>query len=159
MSTVPSWNIPAIVEASSDDLQFAAATFPENNGTNITDTSGLSYSMNADSEQKEEAWELIKFLTSDEGARLHALNGAGLPANNDEDIKNAWVESNDVIMDIDVVNAITEENYLRETTAYPELRDVVGEFSENAYLSYFAGEISAEEAAASLDELVSESLN
>lgn len=159
MSTVPSWNIPAIVEAASEDLEFAAVAFPENNGSNITDTSGLSYCMNADSENKEEAWELLKFLTSDEGAQAHALNGAGLPANDNEDIKNAWVESNSAIENIDVVNAITSENYLRETTAYPQIRDGISEFSENAYLSYFAGEISAEEAAASLDELLSELLD
>lgn len=159
VAAVPSWEISAIATSGLEDGSFGAVAFPSNNGSSSTDTNGLAYVMNAASENKEAAWDLMKFLTSDEGARLHAENGAGLPANNNPEVKEAWVNSNSSIDNLEVVYDIAENSYLRETNKYLTLRPVAASIVENIYPKFFSGEIDVDEAALEAQALAEEAFS
>lgn len=78
--------------------------------------------MNANSKHKDEAWKLIKFLTSDEGAVLHAEGGAGLPANTAKATLSAFVKANEKLGGLEEALSVTIDNsYLRTTTRYPKI--------------------------------------
>lgn len=81
MAEIPSWNLSVLSKADVPAGTFQVVRLPSVNGKWASDTNGLSYVMNVNSQQKDAAWELIKFLTSEAGATLHAEGGAGLPAN------------------------------------------------------------------------------
>ena len=77
MSVIPSWNLSLLSGADVPPGTFHAVHLPAVNGNWFTDTNGLSYVMGANTRNPEEAWDLIRFLTSDQGALLHAQGGAG----------------------------------------------------------------------------------
>ena len=157
MAAIPSWYIPVVAEAEVEEGTFAAIQLPSNNGSFVTDTNGLAYVMNADSENKEAAWELIKFLTSDEGATIHAENGAALPAN--MSAKQAWIDVNSSIANIEVVNTISENNFLRVTTQFPQVGQAVDNFSTEVLPYIFNGEVSPEDAIQQFDDMLQEQIN
>jgi multiple sugar transport system substrate-binding protein len=154
MAAIPSWHIPVVSGSDVEKGTFAAVQFPSNNGSTVTDTNGLAYVMNSDSENKEAAWELIKFLTSDEGATIQAENGAGIPANNGA--KQAWIDVNSNIANIEVVNTIAENNFLRVSSQFPEMAQAVDNFSTEVLPFVFTGEVSPEEATQQFEDMLQE---
>lgn len=159
MATIPSWEIPALAEADVEDGTFAAIPYPSFDGSNTTDTNGLSYVMSANTEHAEAAWKLIKFLTSDEGAQVHAENNGSIPANNNEDVKSAWIESNSAVANLECVNDISANSHFRETNRYPAIRPGLNVINENVYPLFFGGEIDVNEAAKQSQDIVADELS
>mgnify|MGYP001227765419 FL=1 len=112
IAEIPSWNLSLLSRADVPEGSFHVLHLPAVNGAWMTDTNGLSYVMNAHSDHKEEAWELIKFLTSDEGAVLHAQGGAGLPANAAPEASAAFVEANSALVGLE--DALAAQQQLEE---------------------------------------------
>lgn len=159
MAKVPSWELSLLAQANVPSGTFQMIPQPSVNGSRATDTNGLSYVMNANSKQKEAAWKLIKYLTSDEGAKLHAEGGASMPANVSPDVKEAYYKGNSNIDGMQEAFDVTlNENYLRTTTEWPKARDVMPEIESTVAGPYYAGSLSASEAASKVDAILTRSL-
>lgn len=158
MSRVPSWLLSLISKADAPDGTFVAVPQPEIQGSRATDTNGLSYVMNSNSQHKDEAWELIKFLTSDEGAKLHAEGGAAQPANLSNDVKAAYFKSHSRVAGLtETFEKMLPDQYLRTSTEFPATRAVFAEIESTATAPFYAGTLTAEQAAQKADELLTRS--
>jgi multiple sugar transport system substrate-binding protein len=155
IAEIPSWNLSLLSKADVPAGTFHAVRAPSVDGSWATDTNGLAYVMNANSAHKDEAWELIKFLTSDEGAVLHAEGGASPPANVSGDARTAFVNANDALVGLaDALSATHEQSYLRTSTEYPVTRASLPEIDSTVMGPFYAGSLSASEAAAKIDEIL-----
>lgn len=157
MATIPSWNLSLLSRADVPEGTFHAVTYPAVDGSWMTDTNGLAYVMNANTRHPEEAWSLIRFLTSDEGALLHAQGGAGLPANNGSEPLTAFVAANQAIIGLEEALA-DQQLYLRTTTAHPASIPGIRQIHSSVMPRYYAGEITAEETVTMINEMISESM-
>lgn len=158
MAVIPSWNLSLLSGADVPPGTFRALHLPAVNGAWMTDTNGLSYVMNANTDHPEEAWDLIQFLTSDEGALLHAQGGAGLPANNASEALGAFVAANDSIVGLEEALA-SQQSYLRTTTAYPQVILGIQEIHSSVMPRFYAGDISAEETVQMINDINTRSFN
>ncbi|MCJ1702102.1 sugar ABC transporter substrate-binding protein [Rathayibacter festucae] len=157
---IPSWSLSLLSKADAPEGTFVAVPQPEINGSRATDTNGLSYVMNANSAHKDESWELIKFLTSDEGATLHAEGGAAQPANLSDDVKAAYFEANKNVAGLkETFDATIPDQFLRPTTEYPAVRSIMAEVESTVTGPYYAGNLSAEEATKNADALLTKALS
>lgn len=157
---IPSWSLSLLTSAGAPDGTFQAVPQPEINGSRATDTNGLSYTMNANSSYKDESWELIKYLTSDEGAKRHAEGGAAQPANLSDDVKAAYFEALKAIDGLkETFDATIPDQFVRPTTEYPTVRSIMSEVESTVTGPYFAGSLTAEQAGQKADELLNKSLN
>lgn len=155
----PSWSLSLLSQAGAPAGTFVAVPQPEINGSRATDTNGLSYTMNANSPHKDEAWELIKYLTSDEGAKLHAEGGAAQPANLSDDVKAAYFAAQKAVGGLEETFEVTiPDQFLRPTTQYPAARAVMSEVESTVTGPYYAGALTAEQAGRKADELLNKSL-
>ncbi len=157
IAEIPSWNLSLLSKADVPDGTFHVLHLPAVDGAWATDTNGLSYVMNANSQHKEESWELIKFLTSDEGAVLHAQGGAGLPANKAPETLAAFVEANSALVGLEEALA-AQQPYPRTTTAFPKVILGQQQINSSVMTDFYDGRISAAEAARMIDEINTESL-
>ncbi|GAA3312020.1 ABC transporter substrate-binding protein [Arthrobacter ramosus] len=158
MSRIPSYLLSLLSKANVPAGTFVAVPTPSINGSHASDTNGLSYVMNANSSHKDEAWKLIKYLTSDEGAKLHAEGGAAQPANLSSDVKAAYFKANSSIAGLqETFNKMLPDQYLRTTTEFPATRAVFAELESTATAPFFAGSLTAEQAAQKADGLLTKS--
>ena len=153
MSVIPSWNLSLLSGADVPPGTFHAIHLPAVNGNWMSDTNGLAYVMNANTQHPEEAWDLIQFLTSDEGALLHAEGGAGLPANKASEPLEAFVDANKAIIGLEEA-LVTQQNYLRTSTAYPASIPGIQEIHSSVMPRFYAGELSAEETVGMINEMI-----
>ncbi|KGX92754.1 sugar transporter [Pontibacillus halophilus JSM 076056 = DSM 19796] len=72
------WALP-FLSNNYEELQFDAAEVPAIEGERVTPAFTVAYVMNAQSEKKEAAWELISFLTGKEGMKQWTETGFALP--------------------------------------------------------------------------------
>ncbi|WP_165547197.1 ABC transporter substrate-binding protein [Kribbella sindirgiensis] len=159
MAKVPSWELSLLAQANVPSGTFHMVPQPSVNGSRATDTNGLSYVMNANSKDKDAAWKLIKYLTSDAGAKLHAEGGASMPANVSADVKAAYYKANSKIDGMQASFDVTlKDNYLRTTTEFPKTRSVMPEIESTVAGPYYAGTLSASEAAGKVDAILTRSL-
>ncbi|OZM77845.1 ABC transporter substrate-binding protein [Pseudonocardia sp. MH-G8] len=155
IAEIPSWNLSLLSKADVPAGTFHVVRAPSVDGAWATDTNGLAYVMNANSSHKEEAWQLIKFLTSDAGAVLHAEGGASPPANVSGDALAAFVDANDALAGLaDALSATHEQSYLRTSTEYPATRSSLPEIDSTVMGPFYAGSLSPSEAAAKIDEIL-----
>lgn len=73
------WAIPFLKDTAKD-LDYGIAELPTVNGKNLTMAYTVSYSMNAASKHKKEAWTLISYLTGKEGMKKWTSLGIALPS-------------------------------------------------------------------------------
>lgn len=73
------WSIPYF-QATFPELQFGVAEVPTVNGRRGTMAYTVAYVMNRQSKQKQAAWTLIQYLTSQQGMRRWAQQGLALPS-------------------------------------------------------------------------------
>lgn len=159
MAEIPSWNLSLLSKADLPSGTFKAVRMPSVNGSWTTDTNGLVYVMNVNSKHKDEAWKLIKFLTSDEGAVLHAEGGAGLPANTSKAALSAFVKANEKLGGLEEALSVTiDKSYLRTTTQYPKIITGNSKINSAVMGPFYAGSISASETAKKIDEVLDEAL-
>lgn len=159
MAETPSWNLSLLTKADKPQGTFGVVRLPAVNGSWANDTNGLSYVMNANTRHKEESWELIKFLTSDKGAVLHAEGGAGLPANTVETARSAYVKANEKLADLAVaLDAASADSYLRTTTANPKILSGLPQINSAVMGQFYAGALSPTDAAKRIDEIANGAL-
>lgn len=159
MARIPTWLMTLLSEADVPEGTFVAVPVPAINDKRATDTNGLAYTMNAHSKAKEESWELIKFLTSDEGAKLHAEGGAAQPANLSPEVKAAWFDKNSSITGLkETFEATLPDQFLRTTTQYPATRAIFAEIESTVTAPYFAGTITVQEAGNKANDLLAKQL-
>lgn len=159
MGEIPSWNLSLLSKADLPAGTFQAVRMPSVNGSWTTDTNGLVYVMNANSKHKDEAWKLIKFLTSDEGAVLHAEGGAGLPANTAKATLSAFVKANEKLGGLEQALSVTiDKSYLRTTTQYPKIITANSKINSAVMGPFYAGSVSASDTAKKIDEALDEAL-
>ncbi|MDE5415058.1 ABC transporter substrate-binding protein [Alkalihalobacterium chitinilyticum] len=72
------WTLPFLAETF-PNLEFGTAEVPTIDGQNGTMAFTVAYVMNAQSEKKEAAWELISYLTGKEGMEQWTSGGSALP--------------------------------------------------------------------------------
>lgn len=160
MSVIPSWNLSLLTRSDAPDDTFHVVPLPSVNGSVASDTNSLSYVMNVNSSEKDAAWELIKFLTSDKGAILHAEGGAGVPANVSEEAQDAFVETNDKLVGLkEAVAASQKDNYLRTSSEFPKFRPSITEIESTVIGPFFAGTLSVDDATAKIDEIINKAIN
>ena len=159
MAKVPSWELSLLSQADVPSGTFHMVPEPSVNGARATDTNGLSYVMNANSKRKDEAWMLIKFLTSEEGAVLQVEGGASPAANVSSRVQAAYYKANSRIDGTKAAFQSTfPEQYLRTTTEFPAARAVMPEIESTITGPYYAGSMSASEAASGADSILTKSL-
>ncbi|RWI50516.1 MAG: sugar ABC transporter substrate-binding protein [Mesorhizobium sp.] len=159
MAEIPSWNLSLLSKADVPSGTFYAVRLPAVNGSWASDTNGLSYVMNANSQHKDEAWRLIKFLTSDDGARLHAEGGAGLPANTSEAARAAFVKANEKLTGLqDALSAAGDQSYLRTTTRYPKVLTGLPTINSSVMGAFYSGSVPAADTAKQIDDILNKSL-
>lgn len=157
IAMIPSWQISAVADAVTDALPLAAVRLPSTNGDFACNTNGLSYMVNANSKAKDEAFNLLAALTSLEGARLHAANGAGLPAL--PEAQDAWFEANKAVAGIDAVRDASQNVYLRPTTAHPKARPGFTESSTNILPRLWSKDLSVPDALGQMNDIVQRALD
>ena len=159
MAEIPSWKLSLLSQADVPAGTFQVVRLPSVDGSWASDTNGLSYVMNANSSHKDAAWDLIKFLTSDQGAILHAQGGASPPANISADAQEAFVTANDELTGLgDALEATHEENYLRTSTEFPKTRPSLPEIDSTVMGPFYAGSVPASEATKKVGELLDKAL-
>ncbi|WP_217577433.1 ABC transporter substrate-binding protein [Mesorhizobium sp. GbtcB19] len=159
MAEIPSWNLSLLSKADLPSGTFRVVRMPSVNGSWTTDTNGLVYVMNANSKHKDEAWELIRFLTSDEGALRHVEGGAGLPANRSKATLAAFVKANEKLAGLEEALSVTiDRSYLRTTTQYPKIITGNAKVSSAVMGPFYAGSMSASDTAKRIDEILDEAL-
>lgn len=156
MAAFPSWNMSMIKNAGLDDGTMKLTTFPSNNGSIKTDTNGLSYTMNAFSKNKDAAWALLKFLSSKEGAELHAKGGAGIPAL--LEAQGGYVEYFKAIPGVEAVKTITQNQFLRPSTEFPKARPAITECSNTIMPQIFSKTLAIEEGQALIVKTLEDAL-
>lgn len=156
-AVVPSWDITAVASASEGPDHFKVVRPPSVNGSFVSNTNGLAYTLNAHSVRKDEAFALIRSLTSVEGASAHAGAGAGLPAI--AAAQDAWFEANSSIGTIEAVRAAAENVYLRTTTRVPKARPGMDQIETIVMPQMWAGSLSVEDALEQANELMQEALD
>jgi multiple sugar transport system substrate-binding protein len=78
---IGSWKASVMDESQmAKDGNLKLVTMPVNGKTNVSVQGGLGYSMFSESKNKEEAWEVIKFLTGEVSNRMQAEDGIDIPA-------------------------------------------------------------------------------
>jgi multiple sugar transport system substrate-binding protein len=158
MAKIPSYQLSLLSKSNLPTGTLHAVPQPSINGSHATDTNGLSYVMNAQSSHKDAAWKLIKFLTSDEGAKLHVEGGASPAANLSSGVQAAYYKANDAIAGLqDAFKPMLDDSYLRTTTQYPPTRAIMPKI-ESAVGDYYAGSISAPDVEKQIDTLLTDSL-
>ncbi|GLQ11330.1 sugar ABC transporter substrate-binding protein [Devosia yakushimensis] len=159
MAETPSWNLSLLSKADAPAGTFGVVHLPAVNGSWANDTNGLSYVMNVNSQHKDESWELIKFLTSDEGSALHAQGGAALPANTNPQALAAFVATNGKLGGLEAaLDAASAQSYLRTTTANPKVLAAMPEISSAVMGEFYSGALTAEQAAQRIDDLLNGAL-
>lgn len=159
MAEIPSWNLSLLSKADVPAGTFHVLRLPSVGGSWTTDTNGLAYVMNANSAHKDAAWRLIKFLTSDEGAKLHAEGGAGLPANSASDAQAAFVKANEKLVGLnEALTAARAQTYLRTSTEYPKTRAGMSKVNSVVMGPFYAGTMTAADAAKGIDAILAESM-
>lgn len=159
MAEIPSWNLSLLSKADVPAGTFQVVRMPAIDGSWSTDTNGLAYVMNANSPNKEAAWKLIKFLTSDEGAVLHAEGGAGLPANTSEAALQAFVGANESLVGLsDALSATREQSYLRTSTEFPQTRASMSQIDSTVVGPFYEGTLSAADATKMIDDILNAAL-
>ena len=159
MAETPSWNLSLLTKANAPTGTFGVVRLPAANGSWANDTNGLSYVMNANTPHKDESWKLIKFLTSDKGAVLHAQGGAGLPANTAETARSAFVKANEKLTGLDAaLNAASADSYLRTSTANPKILGGLPQVNSTVMGQFYAGSFPASEAAKRIDDILNGAL-
>lgn len=159
MAETPSWNLSLLSKSDAPAGTFGVVHLPAVNGSWANDTNGLSYTMNVNSQHKDESWELIKFLTSDEGAALHAEGGAALPANTNPEPLAAFVATNEKLSGLEAaLDAASTQSYLRTTTANPKVLSAMPEISSSVMGEFYSGALTAPEAAQRIDDLLNGAL-
>ncbi len=157
MAEIPSWNLSLLSKADVPEGTFHVLHLPAVEGAWATDTNGLSYVMNVNSQHKDEAWELIKFMTSDEGAVLHAEGGAGLPANTAPEALAAFVGANESLVGLE--DALSnQQSYLRTTTAFPAVIPSQPQINSSVMGGFYSGAVSAEDTAQQIDNILNSSM-
>ncbi len=155
MAKIPSFQLSLLSQSDAPEGTLHVVPQPEVNGSRATDTNGLSYVMNSNSQHKDAAWELIKYLTSDEGAKLHVEGGASPAANQADEVKAAYFEANSALVGLDeAFEATYPDQYLRTTTEFPLVRSIMPELESTVTGPFYAGTLTAEEAAQKADELL-----
>lgn len=157
IAMVPSWQISAVGEAVTPDAPFAAVHLPSVNGDFRCNTNGLSYMLNANTAHKDEAFALLQFMTSPEGAALHAANGAGLPAV--PAAQDAWFEANSAITDIEAVRVASENVYLRPSTEFPRARPGMTEAATNILPQLWSKTLTVPEALDEMNDVIQRALD
>jgi multiple sugar transport system substrate-binding protein len=159
MAEIPSWNLSLLSKADVPAGTFQVVRLPSVNGRWASDTNGLSYVMNVNSKHQNEAWQLIKFLTSEAGAVLHAEGGAALPANTAQAALTAFVTANQALVGLeDALILAAEQSYPRTTTANPKILPGVPKINSEVMGPYYAGSLTAEDAAKKIDDILNGSL-
>lgn len=159
VAEVPSWNLSLLSQADVPEGTFHVVRPPSVDGNWKTDTNGLSYVMNANSEHKDAAWKLIEFLTSTEGATLHAEGGAAIPANTATEALDAFVKTNEPLAGLgDALKATQEQAYLRTSTEFPATRASNPEIESTVMGPYWSGSLSATDATKGIDAILDKAL-
>jgi multiple sugar transport system substrate-binding protein len=159
IAEIPSWNLSLLSQADVDEGTFQVVRPPSVDGKWATDTNGLSYVMNANSQHKDAAWLLIQFLTSTKGAELHAEGGAAIPANVDPAALDAFVSTNSALGGLGEALSLTQEQaYLRTSTEFPATRPAIPEIESTIMGPYWTGSISAADAAKGIDTILDKAL-
>ena len=159
LAEIPSWNLSLLSKSDAPVGTFGVVHLPAVNGSWANDTNGLSYVMNVNSAHKDESWELIKFLTSDEGAALHAQGGAAPPANTNPEALAAFVATNEKLVGLEeALEAASAQSYLRTTTANPKVLAAMPEISSAVMGDFYSGALTATEAAQRIDDLLNGAL-
>lgn len=159
MAEIASWNLSVLSRAEVPAGTFHVLRLPAVDGKWASDTNGLSYVMNVNSQHKDEAWALIKFLTSEEGAKLHAEGGAALPANTAAGARAAFVAANASLVGLEAaLAAASEQSYLRTTTANPKVLAALPQVNSSVMGPFYAGTVPAGDAAKQIDDLLNEAL-
>ncbi|WP_236796525.1 ABC transporter substrate-binding protein [Amycolatopsis sp. GM8] len=159
MAEIPSWNLSLLSQANVPADTFHLVRAPSVNGKWLTDTNGLAYVMNANSRHKDEAWKLIEYLTSTQGAEQHAAGGAAIPANTDKAAFDAYVSANSKLAGLsDAVAAARQQNYLRTSTQYPATRAPLPQIESTQMGPFYAGSITASDAAKGIDQILDKAL-
>ncbi len=159
MAEIPSWNLSLLSKADQPEGTFQVIRMPSVNGSWTTDTNGLVYVMNVNSKQKDDAWKLIRFLTSEQGAVLHAEGGAGLPANSSKIALRAFVKANDKLGGLEQALSVTmDQSYLRTTTQFPKVIPGNAKISSTLMGPFYAGTVSAADTAKKIDDALNEAL-
>ncbi|MFJ2967545.1 ABC transporter substrate-binding protein [Streptomyces collinus] len=159
MAKIPSYQLSLLSQADVPSGTFHVVPQPSINRSNAQDTNGLSYVMNAHSSHKDEAWKLIKYLTSDKGASLHVEGGASPAANVSPSVQAAYYKTNGKLVGLHDAFATTlRQNYLRTTTQYPALRAVLDQIEGTVTGPYYAGSLSAPQAAKKIDDIMNGAL-
>jgi len=159
MAEIPSWNLSLLSKADLPNGTFQVIRMPSVNGSWTTDTNGLVYVMNVNSKHKDESWKLIKFMTSEKGAVLHAEGGAGLPANNSKAALAAFVKANEKLGGLEAALSNTiDKSYLRTTTQYPKTLTGMPKIAASVMGPFYAGTVSAADTAKNLDDVLNEAL-
>jgi multiple sugar transport system substrate-binding protein len=159
MAEIPSWNLSLLSKADVPSGTFHVVRMPSVDGSWTTDTNGLAYVMNANSPQKDAAWKLIEFLTSDRGAALHAEGGAGLPANTTDTVQSAFVKANDTLTGLgEALSATRDQSYLRTSSQYPKTRASMSKIDSSVMGPFYAGSMSAADAAKAIDDTLDQAV-
>ncbi|BCP55554.1 sugar ABC transporter substrate-binding protein [Kaistia sp. 32K] len=159
LAEIPSWNLSLLSKSDAPAGTFGVVHLPAVNGSWANDTNGLSYVMNVNSRHKEESWELIKFLTSDAGAALHAQGGAALPANTAPEARAAFVATNGKLAGLEAaLDAASAQSYLRTTTAHPKVLSAMPQISSAVMGEFYSDALSASDAAQRIDALLNGAL-
>lgn len=159
VAEIPSWNLSLLSQADVPEGTFQVVRPPSVDGNWNTDTNGLAYVMNANSDQKDAAWKLIQFLTSTEGAKLHAEGGAAIPANTAPEALEAFVQTNAPLGGLGEALKLTQEQaYLRTSTEFPATRASNPEIESTIMGPYWSGSMTASEATKGIDAILNKAL-
>ncbi|MFF0225454.1 ABC transporter substrate-binding protein [Streptomyces sp. NPDC004629] len=159
MAEIPSWNLSLLSQAKVPAGTFHVVRLPSVDGKWLTDTNGLSYVMNAHSAHKDAAWKLIEYLTSTKGAELQAEGGAAVPANNDKATLAAFVSANSKLVGLsEALASAQKQTYLRTSTQYPATRAPIPQIESTAMGPFYAGSLSASDAAKKIDQILDKAL-
>jgi multiple sugar transport system substrate-binding protein len=159
IAEIPSWNLSVLSHATVPAGTFHVVRAPSVSGHWYTDTNGLSYVMNANSTHKQASWKLIQYLTSTQGAELHAEGGAAIPANTAKAATEAFVTANSKLVGLgDALIAAQKQNYLRTSTQYPATRPVIPQIESTEMGPYWSGSKSAADATKGIDQILDKAL-
>ncbi|MCJ9672218.1 MULTISPECIES: ABC transporter substrate-binding protein [unclassified Neorhizobium] len=159
MGEIPSWNLSLLSKADLPNGTFQVVRMPSVNGSWTTDTNGLVYVMNVNSKHKDESWKLIQFLTSEQGAVLHAEGGAGLPANKSKAALGAFVKANEKLGGLEQALSVTiDKSYLRTTTQFPKVIPANMKITSTLMGPFYAGTASTADTAKKIDDVLNEAL-
>ncbi|WP_354570153.1 sugar ABC transporter substrate-binding protein [Glaciihabitans sp. UYNi722] len=159
MAEIPSWNLSLLSKSTAPAGTFHVVRLPSVNGKWLTDTNGLSYVMNANSAHKDASWKLIQYLTSTEGAVLHAEGGASIPANTAKSTLDAYVTANSNLAGLrDAISAAHQQMYLRTSSEYPPVRGPIPQIESTQMGPFYAGKISASDVGKGIDQIIDKAL-